>query len=51
MAQSAVSATARYLRLGRHLDEGNYESSIFGPGFVGVVTIAVAIFGVMFVLG
>lgn len=45
-AISAVSATARYLRLARHLDKGKYESSIFGPVFVGVVTMAAAIFGV-----
>lgn len=50
-AISAVSATSRYLRLARHLDEGKYESSIFGPLFVGVVTMVVAVFGVVFVLG
>ena len=49
-AISAVSATARYLRLARHLDEGNYESSSFGPVFVGVVTMVVAILGVIFIL-
>ncbi|MEX1091522.1 MAG: DUF202 domain-containing protein [Acidimicrobiia bacterium] len=50
-AMSAVSATARYLRLARHLDEGLYESSTFGPLFVGLITIVVAIFGVVFILG
>ncbi|MEX0796863.1 MAG: DUF202 domain-containing protein [Acidimicrobiia bacterium] len=50
-AVSAVSATARYLRLARHLDEGLYESSTFGPLFVGLITIVVAIFGVVFILG
>ncbi|CAN5764206.1 DUF202 domain-containing protein [soil metagenome] len=49
-AISAVSAVARYLRLARHLDEGLYESSTFGPIFVGLVTLAVAIFGVFFIL-
>ncbi len=49
-AVSAVSATARYLRLGRHIDEGLYESSTFGPLFVGLVTIVVAILGVVFIL-
>ena len=50
-AVSAVSATARYLRLARHLDEGLYESSTFGPLFVGLVTIVVAVLGVVFILG
>ena len=47
---SAVSATARYLRLARNIDEGLYESSTFGPVFVGLVTIVVAILGVAFIL-
>jgi putative membrane protein len=49
-AISALSATSRYLRLARHLDEGTYESSTFGPVFAGVVTTAVAILGAIFIL-
>jgi len=49
-AISALSATTRYLRLARHLDEGLYETSTFGPIFVGLVTMIVAILGVIFIL-
>jgi putative membrane protein len=49
-AVSVLSATARYLRLARHLDEGKYDSSTFGPVFAGVVTTAVAILGAIFIL-
>lgn len=47
---SALSSTARYLRLARHLDQGLYESSTFGPVLVGLVTMSVAVLGVVFIL-
>lgn len=49
-AIGVVASTSRYLRVTLQLDEGRYQSSTVGPIVVGVVTLLVAVGGLVFVL-
>lgn len=47
-AIGAIASTARYLRVTRQLDAGQYQSSTIGPVTVGVTIVVVAAVGIIF---
>lgn len=49
-AIGAIASTARFLRVSRQLDDGQYQSSTIGPVTVGIVIVVVAIVGIVFAL-
>ena len=46
----AIASTARYLRVTRQLDAGQYQSSTIGPVTVGVTIVLVAVLVIVFAL-
>lgn len=49
-AIGAIASTARFLRVTRQLDAGEYQSSTIGPVTVGITIVVVAVVGIVFAL-
>lgn len=49
-AVAAIASTSRFLRVNHQLDRNSYQSSTIGPVLVGVMTVLVAIAGLIFAI-
>jgi preprotein translocase subunit Sss1 len=47
---TAISSTARFLRVAKRLDQNEYQASTISPVVVGVSTVIVAIVGLVFAI-